>query len=585
MLDSETLATFAEAAARRHGEAIAVRTSRPGRWPRLSYAELAEVVRRVAGGLLALGVEQGERVAILAETRPEWTVVDLAVAAVGAVSVPVYPTNSPEECRWVLTDSGAGVLVCEDAAQAAKVAPLRPGLPRLRHVLTMTSAGLGGLLDRAGTVPAAELDRRAAGVRPADLATIIYTSGTTGDPKGCLITHANWAASLRALDAVVPVTAGATVYLYLPLAHMLARVVQLDTLRRGAVLHLFGGDIRSVVPELAQVRPQFLPSVPRLFEKVHARVLTVLEQASAADRAEFRAALALGRAVRSALDRGETVAPQRMREFAEVDGKWLQLVRAAFGGRLEQALTGAAPIAPEVLEFFHACGVPVNEGYGMTETTAVLTLNRAGARRFGTVGRPVDGVRIRIAPDGEVLAKGDNIFGGYHRNAAATAEALADGWLRTGDLGEVDGDGYLRITGRKKDLIITAAGKNLSPANIENDLRQCRWIANAVLHGDRRPYPVALITLDAEEIVGWARERGLPADVEELAAHPVVRRLIQDETDRVNARYARPERIRRFALLGNDFTVASGELTPSLKVRRAVVDARYRDVLDALYAD
>jgi long-chain acyl-CoA synthetase len=587
-----TLATFARAAADRYGDAVAVRSIRPCRWPELTYARLAELTGELARGLVALGVAPGERVAILAETRPEWTVCSLAIAAAGAVCVPVYPTNSPEECEWVLADSGATVLICEDAAQAAKVGPLRAGLPRLRDVVTMEPPtpeqgrlpSLDDLLAWGRKVDPAELDRRAAGVPEDSPYTIVYTSGTTGNPKGCLLTHAGWNATADGLAGLIPVGVGEVVYLYLPLAHMLAQAVQLQVFALGGVLHHFGGDITKVVDELAEVRPDFLPSVPRMFEKVYARVTALLEAAPEEDREAFGRALELGRRVRGARERGEAVPDDVRAAFEEADERWLSMVRGVFGGRVQEALTGAAPIAVEILEFFHACGIPLNEGYGMTESTAVISLNARGRRRFGTVGKPIPGVRVRIASDGEVLASGGNVFAGYHGNEAATAEVLEDGWLHTGDLGELDEDGYLRITGRKKDLIIPASGKNISPANIENDLQRSRWIAGAIVHGDRRPYLVALLTLDAEEIRPWAAARGLPEDVRDLAAHPEVAKLLQGVVDEVNARYSRPEQIRRFAVLPRDFTPESGELTPSLKIRRAVVNANHADLLDSLYA-
>ncbi|GAA2607797.1 long-chain fatty acid--CoA ligase [Actinomadura fulvescens] len=566
---------------------MAIRSARPCRWPELTYARLAELTEELACGLVALGVAPGDRVAVLAETRPEWTVCALAIAAAGAVCVPVYPTNSPEECEWVLSDSGTTVLICENVAQAAKVGQL----PELRDVILMDVEppgrglpSLDDLLAWGRGVNPAELERRAAALPANDPYTIVYTSGTTGNPKGCRLTHAGWNATADGLKGLIPVGVGEVVYLYLPLAHLLAQAIQLQVFALGGVLHYFGGDIRQVVEELAEIRPHFLPSVPRMFEKVHARVTALLADAPAEDRAAFGRALELGREVRGAMERGEPVPDGTRLAFEEADERWLSMVRGVFGGRVKAALTGAAPIAPEILEFFHVCGITLYEGYGMTETTAVISLNAQGRRRFGTVGRPIPGVEVRIATDGEVVVRGANLFAGYHHNEAATAEVLVDGWLHTGDLGEFDEDGYLRITGRKKDLIIPASGKNISPANLENDLRRSRWIAGAVVHGDRRPHLVALLTLDAEEIVPWATARGLPTDVAELATHPDVTALLQTEVDRVNARHTRPEQIRRFAVLPRDFTPEHGELTPSLKIRRAVVNKNHADLFASLYA-
>ncbi|MBP2473030.1 long-chain acyl-CoA synthetase [Crossiella equi] len=518
-----------------YGAAPAQRFQRDGVWVEVSYAELADRVHRTASGLLDLGVRPGDRVGLLAETCPEWTVVDLAVAAVGAVCVPVYPTSSAQECAWVLGDSGASVVVCGDAAQVARVAELGP-----REVVCLAP-------DVPGTVSLAALRARgpAAPLPPVSpsLNTIIYTSGTTGPPKGCLLTEENWHAALGAVGPLTTLAAGDVMFLYLPLAHMFARTVQLLTLCHGATLAYFGGDIRQVVQDLTAVRPTHLPSVPRLFEKVHTTV----------------------------------------RALGVPEEQLPAMVRAAFGGRLREALTGAAPIAPAILEFFARCGIPVYEAYGMTESTALISGNHPGAWKFGTVGRPFPGVEVRIAGDGEILARGANIFPGYHNNPSATADTLRDGWLHTGDLGRLDEEGYLLITGRKKDIIITAGGKNLTPANLENDLRNTRWISHALMHGDRRPYPVALITLDQDELPALAREHGLDGTAEELAAHPVVRSVVAAEVDRVNEAYAPPERVRRFALLPGDFSVEGGELTPTMKLRRTAVAAKYAGVLDQLY--
>ncbi|WP_338185544.1 AMP-dependent synthetase/ligase [Jatrophihabitans sp.] len=388
-------------------------------------------------------------------------------------------------------------------------------------------------------------------VRPAldphSTATIMYTSGTTGNPKGCQISHANWRAMLDAIEEIGSLGPGSVVYVYLPLAHMFTRMVQIVALELGATMAYSGGDIRRVIDELAAVRPTHLPSVPRLFEKVYAVVTT---------------------AVGATADPGPDLR---------------QAVRAAFGGRVEQALTGAAPIAPEILEFFAACGVPIYEAYGMTEATAVITANRPGAVKFGTVGQPVTGVEVRITADGEVCSRSAGTFTGYWSNPEATAELVIDGWLHTGDLGALDEDGYLRITGRKKDIIITAAGKNLTPANLETELRRSRWISHAVMCGDRRPHPVVLITLDAEELLPWAAERGLGEDLAALSRLPAVHDLVRAALDEANARYAPPERIRDFAVLPNDFSIDAGELTPTLKIKRAVITARYADVVDGLY--
>jgi long-chain acyl-CoA synthetase len=567
-------------AAARYPDNVAIRQVRDEVKHELTYAELAEAVRAVAAGLLALGVRAGDRIALLAETCPEWTVCDLAVASVGAVCVPIYPTNSATECAWVLGDSGATVLICQGQEHLDRIAEVRGSLPELATVVTMTDTGdadalsLNGLRELAGT---ADLS----GVVVPDVTepnTIVYTSGTTGPPKGCLLTHRGWRTSLDAIESVTSLGQGDVIYVYLPLAHLFSRMVVLTALECGATLHFFGGDISQVVAELATVRPTHLPSVPRMFEKVYR---TVLAHAGADGQERVAAAVEVGLRVRRAREHGDPVSEVDAAAFERAETMLFSLVRAAFGGQVREALSAAAPIAKEILEFFYACGVPIYEAYGMTESTALISANTPGVVRFGTVGRALPGVEVTIAPDGEVLARGANVFAGYHGNPTATAETVVDGWLHTGDLGELDADGYLTISGRKKDIIITAGGKNLTPANLETDLRQCPLISHAVMIGDRRPYPVALLTLDAEEVATWAAERGL-GDVG--PTHPELMAELREVVDRANEEYAPPERVRRFAVLDRDFSQETGELTPTLKVRRSAVSELYASVIEGLYA-
>ncbi|MER5885712.1 AMP-dependent synthetase/ligase [Streptomyces sp. NPDC001941] len=558
-----TLAVFTEWAAQRFGDAPALRFRRDGAWTSVPYEELRTRVRRVGRGLMALGVAPGDRVAILAETRPEWTYTHFGALAAGAVVVPVYPTAGAEELRWVLADSGASVAVVEDAAQAERVAALRAELPELRHLVVMEGGGLDRLDQR---VTAEELLARAAAVAPGDDSAIVYTSGTTGLPKGCRLTHANIGAEQDATLPLIEGGPGDRTYLYLPLAHLLAQLIEYATLLYGGELCYFGGRIEDVVTELAEASPTHLPSVPRLFEKVHQGVLALAEaQEGGRER--------LAEAVRIGLLAAEGRLPEELEAaHAEADERLYALVRAAFGGRLRWALTGAAPIAPATLDFLRACGIAVFEGYGMTESAGVISLNHPGAVRHGSVGRPLPGLEVRIADDGEVLARGPVVFPGYHANAAATAEALdGDGWLRTGDLGALDADGYLTITGRKKDLIITSSGKNLTPSQVELAIERSRFVSHAVMVGDRRPYPVALVTVDPEETRDLAPEE--------------VRSRVQEAVDAANAQVARPARVRAFAVLDKDLDIADGTLTPTLKVRRRAVLERYAAEVEALYAD
>jgi long-chain acyl-CoA synthetase len=583
---ASTVGGLALAAAERHA---GVALSRPGA-PDMGYPELGRAIRAIAGGLADLGIAVGDRVAILAGTRPEWTLADLGALCTGAAVVPVYDTNSPEECAYVLAHSGARAVFCEDAGQAAKVAQIRDGCPELAHVIVMEGEADGAItlsaLRRHGTdAPAGLCEERLAMVGPDDIATIVYTSGTTGPPKGCVITHGNLLATVRMYDERLELSQSPpVVYLYLPLAHALARVVQVVTLDVGGTLAFWGGDPKAIIGELAAVRPTHFPSVPRVFEKIHARVLAGVEDQPALRQAIFRRAIAAGLRVRRAERAGRQASRADQLRHRAGDRLVLSRVRALFGDRLTVAMTGAAPIGREVLEFFDACGVLILEGYGMTETCAAATLNTPAELRLGSVGRSLPGAAIGLEADGEVLLRGPHVFAGYHRDPEATRETVRDGWLRTGDLGSIDADGFLTITGRKKDLIITSSGKNISPDNLESMLRETRWIANAVVSGDRRPYLVALVTLDPDELPALAARLDLAPDPVAMAADPRVREAIQHDIDAVNARLARIEQIKRFAILPRDLTMAEGELTPTMKVKRAVVDDRYGDVIAALYA-
>jgi long-chain acyl-CoA synthetase len=607
-----TIAALLPHAVASFGERVAIRHKQDGAWLDVTYAELGEIVRELALGLIDLGIQPGERVCILAGTRPEWTYADLAITAIGAVVVPIYQTNSPEECHWVISDSGACAIMCEDTEQLAKVAAVRDRLPGLRTVIAIDPHSDGSTSETQNTdastatdegaaqpeaIPleqvrergranegSAELERRREALTPEDPYTFIYTSGTTGPPKGCVLSHGNYSAVVDMVREVGQIHDDEVAYLFLPLAHAFALLIQLGAIDRGTTIAYFGGDVKQIVGELQEVQPTFLPSVPRIFEKIYTLAHGAIEAQPPEERARTEAALELGRRVRDMLAREEEIPEELRAPFEEAEEGLFKNVRAIFGGHMRQAATGAAPIAREILEFFWACGVPVLEGYGMTETSTIATTSTIEDHRFGTVGRALPGVQLRIADDGEILIKGANIFQGYHHNADASFGAVEDGWLHTGDLGSLDEDGYLSITGRKKDIIITAGGKNLTPANIENDLKQCRWISQAVMHGDRRPYPVVLITLDEEEIAGYAREHNLPEEPALLAREPAVRELIESEVERVNTGYAPVEQVKKFAILERDFSQAGGELTPTLKVKRNIVEEKYAEILDSLYA-
>jgi long-chain acyl-CoA synthetase len=601
---SRTIADLIPSAAAAHGEKTAIRYKRDGAWHDVSYVQLAETVQELALGLIDVGIEPGDRVCILANTRPEWSYADMAASSAGAVVVPIYQTNSPEECLWVISDSDACAIVCENEAQLEKIAAIRDQVPGMRTIIVIeppSDAIAGGPSDavralnpialdqirergRARVDSIDELEARRAAVNGEDPFTFIYTSGTTGPPKGCVLTHGNYRAIIDMIGEAGEIQGDEIIYLYLPLAHSFALLIQLAVFDLGGTLAYFGGDTTQIVGELQDVKPTYLPSVPRIFEKIYTLAQAAIQAKSPEEQAQAKAAIELGVRVRNMLNAGEAIPEQLQKPFEQADEELFKNVRAIFGGNVRHATSGAAPIAHEILEFFWACGVPVLEGYGMTETATAATTSTVANHKFGTVGRALPGVELKIADDGEILVKGPNIFHGYHNNADASFGAVADGWLHTGDLGSIDDDGYLSITGRKKDIIITAGGKNLTPANIENDLKQCRWISQAVMHGDKRPYPVVLITLDEEEMPVFAGEHDLPHDIPSLAQCDEVRALIQREVDRANAKYAQVEQVKKFAILDHDLSQATGELTPTLKVKRNVVNEKYADLFDALYA-
>jgi len=597
---SRTIADLVPRAAAVKPDHAAMRYKRDGAWHDVSYRELDQIVQEIGLGLIDLGLQAGERICILANTRPEWSYADMGATSTGAVVVPIYQTNSPEECLWVISDSDACTIICEDAQQLAKIAAIRDKVPNLRTIIVMDPSGedadsnggapaieaisLEEVRARGRNRSAEELEARRSAVQPGDPFTFIYTSGTTGPPKGCVLSHGNYRAIVDMIADVGEIEGDEVTYLYLPLAHSFALLIQLAAFDLGSTLAYYGGDTKQIVAELQEVKPTYLPSVPRIFEKIYTLAHGAIQAQGPEKEREAQAAIELGVKVRDMMARGEPVPEEMQRQFEQADEELFKNVRAIFGGRVRHATSGAAPIAKEILEFFYACGIPVFEGYGMTETATAATISTLENHRFGTVGRALPGVQVKIADDGEILIKGPNIFQGYHKRAEESFGAIEDGWLHTGDLGSIDEDGYLSITGRKKDIIITAGGKNLTPANIENELKQSRWISQAVMHGDKRPYPVILITLDEEEIPAFAREHNLPEDVASLARDPQVHALIQAEIDRVNAKYAQVEQVKKFAILDHDLSQPTGELTPTLKVKRNVVNEKYADIFDALYA-
>jgi long-chain acyl-CoA synthetase len=586
---SATLAGLLPLSAEAYGSAPAVCFKQDDEWVKRSFDEVLETVRPLSLGLIALGVAKDDKVSILANTRPEWTYVDFAALSAGAVVVPIYQTNSPEECQYVLENSDAKVVIVEDDEQMEKIRAVRDRLPLLEHVVRMTGSSedaisLDELAARGASRELAEWEERWKSVSPTDVCTFIYTSGTTGPPKGCVISHGNYRAMLDMVNEASVVEPEDLTYLYLPLAHSFALLIQFGSFDLGATLAYWEGDPLKILPNLAELKPTYFPSVPRIFEKIYTAATSGIEKVGGLKKAIFHWAIGVGKRMRATERAGRKPGFLLRKQYEFADKQVLSKIRGLFGGNLRLAVSGAAPISPEILSFFDAAGVLVLEGWGMTETSTAATISTPDDFKVGTIGKPFPGCEVKIAEDGEILVKGPNVFQGYYKNEEATREAIVDGWLHTGDIGEIDEDGFIKITGRKKDIIITAGGKNITPANLENEIKQHPLVSQCVVVGDRKPYLVALVTLDPEEAVAYAREHGLPEDPAQLATNPEIVAAIEAHREKINEKFARVEQVKKIAILPNDLSQESGELTPTLKVKRAVVVSKHDHEIEQLYA-
>jgi long-chain acyl-CoA synthetase len=609
-----------ERAAREPGRVVMRRkdAAAGGGWRDVTAQQFAGDVMTLAKGLIAAGIAVGDRVALMSRTRYEWTAVDYAIWAAGAVTVPIYETSSAEQVEWILTDSGARALIVETPVHLQTAGQTLTAAPGVRRVWMIEepagqpapatgaadSAGLAtpghpvpveplSALSKAGAgLGDAEVEQRRGSRHTADLATIIYTSGTTGRPKGCELSHGNLLADVRnVIHGWLPAifaTPGASTLLFLPLAHSFARIIQVGCLESGVVLG-HTPSVATLLPDLASFRPTFILAVPRVFEKVYNGAE---QQASASPvksrifRAAAQTAIAWSQAsgTGAAADGGPGM-PLRLRHSL-FDRLVYGKLRAAVGGRVAYAVSGGAPLGERLGHFFRGAGITVLEGYGLTESSAAATVNRPDRIKIGTVGQPLPGVAVRIADDGEILLAGPTIFGGYWRNDAATAEVMAGGWFRTGDMGELDSDGYLRVTGRKKELIVTAGGKNVAPAVLEDRIRAHPLVSQVLVVGDGQPYVACLITLDEESVDIWKAKipRLQGATTAELAEAPELQAELQGAVDEANKAVSRAEAVRRFRVLPGDFTEQDGYLTPSLKVRRNVIMKDFASEIEALYS-
>ncbi|MFB4299412.1 AMP-dependent synthetase/ligase [Actinomadura sp. NTSP31] len=552
-------------------------------WSAVTAAEFAAEAAAVAKGLVAAGIEPGDRVGLLSRTRYEWTLLDYAIWTAGAVAVPIYETSSAEQIEWIAGDSGAKALFAETEAHLALIEEVRGRLPDLAHVWGIDAGAVAEVTGLGADVADATITERRRARTAADVATLVYTSGTTGRPKGCEITHGNLVATARnAVQGAISEIAvdGSSTLLFLPLAHVFARLIEVATIEGG--IELGHSDIPSLLPDLASFRPTFLLAVPRVFEKVY----NGAEQKADADGKGkiFKAAADTAIAYSRALESGGPGLGLKVKHKVFdvlVYGK----LRAAVGGRVQYAVSGGAALGERLGHFFRGVGITILEGYGLTETTAPATVNRPTAIRIGTVGKPIPGVDVRIAEDGEVLVRGINVLRGYWNNEAATKEAIEDGWFHTGDLGALDADGYLKITGRKKEILVTAAGKNVAPAPLEDRLRAHPLISQCLVVGDGRKFISALVTLDEEALVPWKERHGKPAamTVDELRRDPDIVAEIEGAVAAANRSVSHAEAIKKYVILGVDFTEEAGHMTPSLKVKRNVVMKDFADEIESLY--
>jgi long-chain acyl-CoA synthetase len=562
-----------------------------GEWTGVTCTQAAAQIRSAAQGLIAAGVAPGDRVAILSGTRYEWAILDLAILAAGALTVPIYETSSAEQVRWVLEDSGAVLLFAETDSHTQLATELSAELPALRRVLTIDGSGakaLDELAESGASVDPAEVAARVSALRSSDPATLIYTSGTTGRPKGCQLTHSNLTYEIRGTKAAMPtlLQEGERLLVFLPLAHVLARAITLASFHNKVTVG-FTSDIKNLVPMLAVFKPTLVVSVPRVFEKVY----NTAELNATNDGKGKIFAIAAQTAIEwsEALDKKEACGsgPSLLLrvKHAVFDRLVYGKLRAALGGDCRAAISGGAPLGARLCHFYRGVGVTIYEGYGLTETSAAITVNQINSMKVGTVGKLIPGNSMRVADDGELMVQGGLVFNGYWHNEQATADAFTDGWFHTGDLGEVDDDGFLKIVGRKKEIIVTAGGKNVAPAVLEDQLRAHPLISQAMAVGDAQPFIGALITIDPEAFVGWKQRNGKDdkATVGDLVADPDLVAEVDIAVKQANLAVSHAEAIRKFRILAVDFTEDTGELTPTLKVKRKVVAEKFADDINAIY--
>ncbi|MGJ8720751.1 MAG: AMP-dependent synthetase/ligase [Salinibacterium amurskyense] len=556
-----------------------------GGWSDVTSTEFLTQVKALAKGLVAAGIEPGDKIGLMCKTRYEWTLIDFATWFAGAVLVPIYETSSPSQIHWNITDSGATAMITETPDHFARFDEIRADVPAITNVWQIDLGDLDKLAKSGSEVTDEEIERRRNIAKGSDLATLIYTSGTTGKPKGCVITHSNFVELCRNSQKAIPevVNPDSSTLLFITTAHIFARFISILCIHGGVKVG-HQPDTKLLLPSMASFKPTFLLAVPRVFEKVYN---SSEQKAEAGGKGKiFRKAAEVAIAHSKAIDAGHVPLGLKI-QFAVFDRLVLSKIRAALGGRVKYAVSGSAPLGLRLGHFYRSLGLTILEGYGLTETTAPISVNKPSNFKIGKVGPPLPGVSVRIADDGEIQAKGVCVFDGYWNNQAATDEVFEDGWFKTGDIGQIDEEGYLEITGRKKEIIVTAGGKNVAPAALEDPIRANPIIGQVVVVGEQRPFISALVTLDEEMLPTWLGNNGLDATwtVEQAAAHPAVLAEVQKAIDVGNSRVSRAESIRKFHILDADLTEASGHLTPKLSIKRNVILADFADVIDGLYSN
>ncbi len=591
-MEHENILRWFQDTAEKKGGEPCFRFKKDKLWRSLTWSQVISRVKVLSEALKKADVSHGDRVAILSQTRYEWTLVDLAILSLGAVTVPIYQSNTAEEVEYILSNSEARFIFVENSTQLEKLLEIRSRLPHLKIIVVFEGQIMGeGVLsleefEKSGQKDGSDFETRIRQIGTEDLATLVYTSGTTGPPKGVMLSHGNLLGENIAIKAVFPHNAGNEALLFLPLAHILARVVQFFQLTEGFT-HSYAESVEKLIDNLGEVRPHFMVCVPRIFEKVYQNMLANVENASSLKKGIFRWAKEVGKEHSLCVQKRQVPSASLKLRYSLAHKLVFSKLHKKLGGRIQFFISGGAPLSREIAEFFHGAGLLILEGYGLTETTAAINGNSENAMAFGTVGRPLIGVEEKIASDGEILVRGPMVSKGYWKRPEETAEVFTkDGWFHTGDIGEFDENGLLKITDRKKDIIITAGGKNIAPQNIENMIKTDPLISQVVVHGDRRKFLSALITLEPTELKRRATRLGLAdQSLAALSKAPEIESEVKRILEEKNRHLAKYETIKKFAIIEKDFSVEGGELTPSLKVKRKVVNERYKDILDSFYQD